>query len=108
MVYCLADPHVRKGGSGTCEQIVWALTQVAHAGHQLEACCVLVQLDNSSGENKNNTVLRLMAWLQARGAIRVGSIGFLATGHTHEDIDMEHGSLARYLANHAQTVHSFN
>ena len=65
-----------------------------------------VQMDNCSGENKNNTVMAYGALLQQQGVfktVRIGSLpadaskrlmqvsfGFLPVGHTHEDIDGFH------------------
>lgn len=49
-----------------------------------------VQLDNPTGENKNNTVHGYIANLVQQGIIEEGEVCHLVIGHTHEDIDMFH------------------
>ena len=44
-------------------------------------------MDSASGENKNNTVLRFMAYIQSTGKVLGADLAFLVTGHTHEDVD---------------------
>ena len=97
--YVLTDPDVRKSGSTTCEIVSWTLTLLVKKHNvDLTTSHVHLQLDNASGENKNNTVFQFAAYLALRGLCASTSVGFLQSGHTHEDIDMEHGAAARYLA----------
>ena len=56
-----------------------------------------MQLDNTTGENKNETVLGFLAWLCAVGTFKKVTLSFLPVGHTHEDIDAVFGVLMRYL-----------
>ena len=46
-----------------------------------------LQLDNTTAENKNNTVIGLLALLVAWGKFSTVTIFFLHVGHTHNDLD---------------------
>jgi hypothetical protein len=56
-----------------------------------------LQLDNTTSDCKNHTVMAYLAWLTATGVFEKAVAGFLAVGHTHEDIDGFFGMLRRYL-----------
>jgi hypothetical protein len=43
--------------------------------------------DNCSGQNKNNTVLTLLAWLMAMGYFKEIHFIFLMVGHTKNEAD---------------------
>ena len=58
---------------------------------------LIVQLDNTSAENKNHTVMAYCAWLVATGVFECVQVRFLMVGHTHEDIDGYFGLLRRFL-----------
>jgi folylpolyglutamate synthase/dihydropteroate synthase len=49
--------------------------------------------DNCSGQNKNNTVLKLAAWLKAMGYFRRVNFIFLVVGHTKNAADRLFNSL---------------
>jgi len=46
-----------------------------------------LQLDNTSAENKNSTVVAFAAWLVARGYVKRVRLFYLPVGHTHIIID---------------------
>ncbi len=50
-------------------------------------CHLLLQLDNTTKQNKNRFVIGYCAWLVQRGVFTSVKISFLPVGHTHEDID---------------------
>ena len=50
-----------------------------------------VQLDNTSGENKNATTLAICSWLVATGRVAQVRVFFLEVGHTHIVIDQIFG-----------------
>ena len=58
---------------------------------------LILQLDNTTSDNKNHTVFAYAAWLVATGVFESVQIRFLLVGHTHEDIDGCFGLLRRYL-----------
>jgi hypothetical protein len=56
-----------------------------------------LQLDNTSKENKNSTVLTYLAILVAQGVFDSVTVNFLPVGHTHEDIDQLFSRIAQLL-----------
>ena len=56
-----------------------------------------LQLDNTTSDCKNHTVMAYLAWLTATGVFEKAVAGFLMVGHTHEDIDGFFGILRRHL-----------
>lgn len=46
-----------------------------------------VQVDNASGENKNNVLLSYLGSLVGRGAIGRVEVNFMPVGHTHIKLD---------------------
>ncbi len=56
-----------------------------------------LQLDNTTSDCKNHTVMAYRAWLEATGVFEVTTVSFLQVGHTHEDIDGMFGLLRRHF-----------
>ncbi len=96
---------VCKSGSTTCEILAHLFTLVSQKT-ELWKCHLHVQLDNTSGTNKNNTVLAFLAMCVAMGLVTTCSLCFLRPGHTHEDIDQLFGSLAAYVKRMLPVAHS--
>lgn len=48
---------------------------------------LLLQMDNSGKDNKNQTILAFCSELVSRGVFETVTMNFLMVGHTHEDID---------------------
>jgi hypothetical protein len=48
---------------------------------------LLLQLDNSGKDNKNQTVMAFCSQLVLRGVFETITVSFLMVGHTHEDVD---------------------
>ena len=69
---------------------------------------IWIQLDNASGENKNNTLFGLCALMTHRRLVRSIQVSFLERGHTHEDVDQEHGSLSRWISRHLREASSID
>lgn len=72
-------------------------TEQDRNGYLPEVC--YIQLDNAP-DNKNKWMLTLCAILVAVGLFRKIKMGFLPTGHTHEDIDQLFSRIAEYLRSH--------
>ena len=87
---------VCKSGSTTCEILAHLLTLISQKT-EVSKCHLHIQLDNTSGTNKNNTVLAFLAMCVAMGLVASCSLCFLRPGHTHEDIDQLFGSLSSYV-----------
>ena len=81
----VSHADVFKGGSTTVQVITWLLDKLKSQGVQLHEYQLHIQLDNTSGSNKNNTVLAWAAAIVAAGVVSTCTIGFLRVGHTHED-----------------------
>jgi hypothetical protein len=85
-----------KGARTTCEVVHRTLMKLAKTRKVWPRNFVL-QLDNTSAENKNHTVMAYCAWLVATGVFETVQVRFLMVGHTHEDIDGYFGLLRRFL-----------
>lgn len=48
---------------------------------------VVMQVDNTVAENKNNFLLGTLAAMVARGIMRSATLAFMMVGHTHIEID---------------------
>jgi len=81
----VSHADVFKGGSTTVEFLMMVLETLTAEGLDLHDHHVHVQLDNTSGSNKNNTLLAWAAAMCASVIVGSLSIGFLRVGHTHED-----------------------
>lgn len=58
---------------------------------------LMIQMDNTSRENKNNTVLRFAGYLVERQLFESVVISFLPVGHTHCDVDQLFSCFSREL-----------
>jgi hypothetical protein len=85
-----------KGARTTVEVVHRTLMKLSKTRTVWPANFVL-QLDNTTAENKNHTVMAYAAWLVATGVFETVQVRFLMVGHTHEDIDGYFGLLRRFL-----------
>ncbi len=76
------------GSNGTVNAVCLTTkeTMASWAGHALPRK-LCVQLDNTSGENKNRYVMAFCEELVSRGVFDEIIVSFLLTGHTHDDVD---------------------
>ena len=90
----LSEPYVRKDSSWCCEIR-------SHAVHCLpfdtRGCELIVQSDNCSRETKNNSLCRWSACLVGLHTVSRLELRFLATGHSHEDVDQFFSMVASML-----------
>ena len=82
-----AEHHIIKGADFTCELLVHVLHKLTQSGIDLRDFEVNIQSDNCTKETKNNSTLRLLAFLTSRRAIRRARMHYCMSGHSHEDID---------------------
>lgn len=80
----VSDADMSKGGSTTCELILHMLSILKKHGLQLSEYEVVIQLDNTTSSNKNNTTASLCGVLTQRGLVRMMRLSYLRVGHTHE------------------------
>lgn len=92
--------NVRHGSNATLESLMATLRRiVAEHGGRLPAT-LFIQLDNTTGSNKNQFVMTFMGYLIHREVFKKILVSFLPVGHTHEDIDQFFSRLAVYLRCH--------
>ena len=84
-LYTIADADCKKGSSSTVETLAIILQKLLDMGVELSKTNIHVQLDNTGGENKNNTVLMFGAFVVLTGVVATVTYNFLRKGHTHED-----------------------
>ena len=93
----VSDESMKKDAESQCEIVMRSLSNlVDHSPHSLPQGFHLQQ-DNCPREGKNKYVIALMLCLQVLGIFRWTLLGFLRTGHSHEDVDMIFGQLSRLL-----------
>lgn len=86
MYIFLAREALGGGPNLVCTVLLLSLRAHINVGRPLGAKLHL-QLDNTTAENKNNTVLGLVALLVAWGVFREASIFFMTVGHTYNELD---------------------
>src|SRR5690606_36211474 len=95
----LTDCLITGGAGGGANLIVECLRRVfndLHQEFQKLPPVLYVQFDNCS-ENKNRTVFAYLAHLVELNIFQKVKAGFLAVGHTHEDIDAYFSVISRHL-----------
>jgi hypothetical protein len=95
-----------KGARATVEVVHHTLLKLAKT-RKVWPKFFRLQLDNTTSDCKNHTVMAYLAWLTATGVFEKAVAGFLAVGHTHEDIDGFFGMLRRYLMRVPRGKHVF-
>ena len=80
----VSHADVFKGGSTTVDVLMIILDHLMQIGLDLRDYHIHIQLDNTSGSNKNNTVLLWAGAMCAAGLLGSCALGFLRVGHTHE------------------------
>jgi len=91
----------------TCEVIHRTLMKLKET-RKVWPKTLMLQLDNTTAENKNHTVMAYCAWLVATGVFECVQVRFLMVGHTHEDIDGYFGLLRRFLMSQQKGEHTSN
>lgn len=86
MYVFLAREALGGGPNLVCTVLLLSLRTHVELGRPLGTKLHL-QLDNTSAENKNNTVIGLVALLVAWGVFREASIFFMTVGHTYNELD---------------------
>lgn len=101
---------VHTGGSSTCEMASWVLTRLVSDGVSLRGRDLYFQMDNAASSNKNITLFTWMAMVAALTGLAKCTALFLRSGHSHEDIDQQHGQMSSWTSNRlgaAETVSDF-
>jgi hypothetical protein len=83
----------KKGANNVASLIVKTLRQLNLLQEDLAGGELNIVFDNCSGQNKNNTVLKLAAWLKQMGYFKKVNFVFLVVGHTKNAADSSFNSL---------------
>lgn len=108
----LAVSHcdVHTGGSSTVELVSFALTALVKQGVSLQDRELYLQMDNAPSSNKNVTVMVYLAVVAAWFGLSRTQALFLRSGHSHEDVDQQHGQMPSFTKNKldkAETLDDF-
>ena len=98
-ILALSEPWVKKDSSFTCELFCHSLHMIPGDLRDGE---ILLQADNCSRENKNNSTCRLMALLVGGHRARRAELRFLLSGHSHEDVDQFFSNVSSVLEQHPE------
>ena len=102
LIVVALSPHVLTSGSSrTAEVLCSGLTRLAPK-LDFRLVWLNLQADNSAKEVKNIGTLRLMAMFTALHRIKGCEINFLASGHSHEDVDLLFSLLRAHLERHPE------
>ena len=77
----------RKGSNNVVSLIIKTLTAAGLLRDDEMGGELVIVFDNCSGQNKNNTVLKLMCWLVEVGYFKKVQFVFLIAGHTKNACD---------------------
>ena len=83
----------KKGANNVASLVVKTLKQLNLRREESVGGELNIIFDNCSGQNKNNTVLRLAGWLKAMGYFQRVNFIFLVVGHTKNAADRLFNSL---------------
>ena len=84
-------------GANLMWTVVWLTINAMHARYGFLPDELHLQLDNTSGENKNETMIAIASWLVASGYFKRVRVFFLMVGHTHVIIDQIFGVITKHV-----------
>ena len=76
-----------KGANNVCSLIIKTLRLLGIMKEDDMGRALNIVFDNCSGQNKNNTVLKLLVWLAEMGYFQKVNFVFLIVGHTKNSAD---------------------
>lgn len=92
----LSDEDLKKNSETSIELVARALSEVVDSFGNVPIQ-IHLQQDNCYREGKNKFMLQFFLLLSILGAAKYLTLGFLRTGHSHEDIDQCFGQISRAL-----------
>jgi hypothetical protein len=99
LLHFIVMPNVYGGANLTCTVIYLMLLKLANSDRPIGRHFHL-QLDNTTGENKNMTVIAFVAWLMKIHTFHHARIFFLTKGNTKTQLDQSFGTYIRQLQYH--------
>lgn len=100
----LSPYECTSNSSRSCELLAHGLSVLSRR-LDVKNVVLHIQADNCSREMKNNTLFRAMGFWVATSKIKAGSLDFLSSGHSHEDIDAVFSLLRGWIHSHPE-VHT--
>eukprot|EP00904_Undaria_pinnatifida_P006121 jgi/Undpi1/2639/HiC_scaffold_13.g06018.m1 len=89
-------PQILGTGSNlVCTALFIQFTELWHKFQNNRMGDVVIQMDNTVSENKNNYIMGFLAAMIARGVMRSVTLCFMMVGHTHIQIDQIFSCFAR-------------
>jgi hypothetical protein len=92
-------PHVAQGNNMTIAAIWEVICDIFKKDGKLPPV-LLLQLDNTSKQCKGKYLFGFLGLLVSWGLFDKVIVGFLAVGHTHEDIDQFFSRISLFMRNH--------
>lgn len=91
-------PYFKQGGSGCATLLHRIISKVLRGSGGTLPRILLIHMDNTCKENKNNLVIKYLAFLVFHGVFDEVRILFLLVGHTHTIIDQRFSVITRELS----------
>ena len=102
VVTALSDHLTSSNSSRLVEVLAHALTELSKTKLDVRSAHLHIQGDNCSKELKNNTLVRAGAMWTALRKVSGVSLGFLTSGHSHEDVDGLFSLMGAHIAAHKE------
>jgi len=99
LLHFIVMPNVYGGANLTCTVVYLMLLKLANSDRPIGRHFHL-QLDNTTGENKNMIVIAFVAWLMQIHTFHHARIFFLTKGNTKTQLDQSFGTYIRQLQYH--------
>jgi hypothetical protein len=90
-------PDHEAQGNNVTIHMIWDVINKVHKKKGYLPKVLLLQLDNTTKQNKGKYLFGFLGLLVAMGVFTKVLLGFLPVGHTHEDIDQAFSRLSVYL-----------
>lgn len=105
--YLIDEGEMAKGAN----EVVSMLWHYLQSHRQTIKPKLVLNADNTVGQNKNNTLMRFLAWLCATNFVSEIEIKFMIVGHTHFLVDANFGHIKRkyrrsnaYIIEHLEDI----
>lgn len=99
--YLIDEGEMGKGAN----EVVSMLWHYLQSHRKIIKSKLVLNADNAVGQNKNNTLMRFLAWLCATNFVSEIEIKFMVVGHTHFLVDANFGHIKRkYHRSDAYTI----
>ena len=101
----VSDADAKSDSNMTCELLAFAISKLHSCHVAVHSFRLVIRMDNTSKNNKNNPVARFAAFVVAQKIVRQCDFVFLRTGHTHDGLDQWLGRICRWIW-HREHLHT--